>query len=180
MQISFTPARVVDAPALAKLDKDAFGAEAWPQESFQSALSDPRQEVEKAMSEDKMVGYLLMNFRRGGSSTACVDSLAVSSEARGQKLGEQLLLRGLETAANKGYSEVQLEVEKGNAPAEKLYEKYGFVPTAVLSGYYHGNDGTQMKLKDLQGVGKELLAQRRQELIAKLGSIPSHTFATQG
>ena len=75
---------------------------------------------------------------------------------------------------------MQLEVEQGNLPAEKLYEKYGFVPTAVLSGYYHGKDGTQMTLKDLQGAGSSLLAQRRRELAEKLGGIPSHTFTTQG
>ena len=178
MQISFTPARLQDAPALAKLDKDSFGAEAWPLDSFQSALRNPLQETEMAMGDGKMVGYVLMNYQREAPGTACVDSLAVSPDARGQKLGEQLLLRGLETAAHKGFKEVQLEVEKGNAPAEKLYEKYGFVPTAVLSGYYHGKDGTQMKLKDLQGSGSQLLAQRRQELAEKLGGIPSHTFTT--
>ena len=176
MQISFKPARLQDAPALAKLDKDAFGAEAWPLDSFQSALQNPSQEAELAVADGKTLGYVLMNYDREAPTTACVDSLAVSSEARGQKLGEQLLLRGLETAAHKGFREVQLEVEQGNLPAEKLYEKYGFVPTAVLSGYYHGKDGTQMKLKDLQGAGSELLAQRRRELAEKLGGIPSHTW----
>lgn len=180
MQISFRPAQCQDAPALAKLDKDSFGAEAWPLDSFQSALQNPSQEAELAVADGKTLGYVLMNYQRAAPTTACVDSLAVSPDARGQKLGEQLLLRGLETAAHKGFQEVQLEVEKGNLPAEKLYEKYGFVPTAILSGYYHGKDGTRMKLQDLQGAGSTLLAQRRQELAEKLGGIPSHTFTTQG
>jgi ribosomal-protein-alanine N-acetyltransferase len=178
MQISFRPARLQDAPALAKLDKDSFGAEAWPLDSFQDALQNPRQQAELAVADGKSLGYLLMNYQREAPDTACVDSLAVSPDARGQKLGEHLLLRGLETAAHKGFQQVQLEVEKGNLPAEKLYEKYGFVPTGVLSGYYHGRDGTQMTLKDLQGAGTEMLAQRRQELAEKLGGIPSQTWTT--
>ncbi|MBS2036780.1 GNAT family N-acetyltransferase [bacterium] len=178
MKISFTPARLQDAPTLARLDKESFGAMAWPEDSFRSALRNPLQETEMAVADGKTLGYVLMNYQREAPSTACVDSLAVSPDARGQKLGEQLLLRGLETAANKGFQEVQLEVEKGNAPAEKLYEKYGFVPTGLLSGYYNGKDGTQMKLKDLQGTGAQLLAQRRQELAEKLGGIPSHIFTT--
>ena len=95
MQISFTPARLQDAPALAKLDKDAFGAEAWPLDSFQAALQNPRQEAELAIADGKTLGYVLMNYQREAPATACVDSLAVSPDARGQKLGEQLLLRGL-------------------------------------------------------------------------------------
>lgn len=173
MNIQFTPVRQSDAPTLARLDQNAFGADqAWPVDQFEAALRDPASEGELAMGDQKAVGYSLWRY---GRATVNLDSLAVSSEARGQKIGERLLLRGLERAVEKGCQVATLQVEKGNTPAEKLYEKYGFVPTKILTGYYYGNDGVEMQLKDLQGAGKELLEERK----ALLGSFPGQTFITK-
>lgn len=168
-----------DAQALADLDKDAFGPEvAWRLDSFQSALASPSSDAQLALLGDKPVGYVLMRY---GNGAVNVDSLGVSSAARGHKIGERLLLGGLEKAAENGCSQVTLQVENGNAPAEKLYAKYGFQPTKILPGYYHGKDGTEMTLPELQSAQKqEFLAQRHAELKAALGSFPQSKVTITG
>lgn len=183
MQIKgFMQARPADLERLYPVELNAFPEQAWPKDAFQSALSDPGSEFQMAVDgADRPLGYVLLNYARAGSDTACVDSLAVSTEARGQKLGEQLLLLGIDKAVARGANTLLLEVEKGNAPAESLYAKYGFVPTRTLVGYYQGNDGHEMQLQNLQSpeVLSEL-AKRRQQLAEKLGKMPSQLFVTKG
>ena len=51
-------------------------------------------------------------------------------------------------AAKNGATTVFLEVRDGNTPAQKLYEKLGFLPIGVRRGYYddaEGGDAIVMK-----------------------------------
>ena len=177
--LSIRQANVQDAPAIAELDKGAFGPEvAWPVDSFRAALSDSSSDAQLALLDDKPVGYVLLNY---GGAQPNVDSIAVSAEARGHKIGERLLLGGLERAAQRGCPSVTLQVEQGNAPAEKLYAKYGFVPSKILPGYYHGKDGTEMTLAELQSArNKAFLAERHTELLAAMGSFPQSKVTVSG
>lgn len=174
MQIEFRQARPPDMRGLYAVEKDAFGDSAWPQDIFESAVLDPRNEFTMALREGAPVAYILVNHSR--PEVVKVDSLAVCKNTQGQKLGERLLLRSLEDGQREGCTSAVLEVEKGNLPAEKLYAKYGFVPTRILSEYYGpGRDGSEMGLADLQAAP---LAERRKELEAKLGGFPSAHYRT--
>lgn len=172
MQIEFRRAAPSDMRPLYAVEKDAFGDSAWPQDVFESAVLDPRNEFTMALRDGRPVGYILINHSR--PEVVKVDSLAVAKDTQGQKLGEQLLLRSLEDGQRQGCTSAALEVEKGNLPAEKLYAKYGFVPTRILSQYYGpGRDGSEMQLADLQAAP---LAERRKDLELKLGGFPSKTY----
>lgn len=165
-------ATLADARAIVKLDRGAFEPRlALSLFACQEELKKSSNDAQLALVDDIPVGYLLLRYQ---SDTVNVDSIAVSAEARGQKIGERLLLGGLERASKRGCSSVTLQVETGNEAAEKLYAKYGFEPTKSLPGYYFGKDGTQMTLAELQSPRHQaFLAARDRELLAGLGSFPT-------
>lgn len=176
MQISFRPATSRDLDSIYQVEKRAFPEQAWPKDAFVSALSDPGNEFRLAESGQRPLGYILLDKGSKGPGTTRVNSLGVDPDTRGQKIGEQLFLWALERSSELGANRVELEVEIGNAPAEKLYAKYGFAPTKILSGYYGpGKDGQEMVLEDLQN-RKDELRQKREALLAALGGFPSAQF----
>lgn len=59
-----------------------------------------------------------------------IEMLAVSEVARGQGIGTRLLDWGEEQARARGATKLTLGVVKGN-PAQRLYERRGFVPVHV-------------------------------------------------
>ncbi len=60
-----------------------------------------------------------------------VQNLGVCAEARGRGVGAALLARCLSGFANAGATAVNLEVTASNAPAVRLYKRFGFRPTRV-------------------------------------------------
>lgn len=60
-----------------------------------------------------------------------VQNLGVCAEARGRGVGAALLARGMTGFANAGATGVNLEVTAANAPAVRLYKRFGFRPTRV-------------------------------------------------
>ena len=71
-----------------------------------------------------------------------LDGLTVAPERRGRGIGSALIGAVLERAAVQGYRAVRLDVEEGNARAQALYARHGFVamrryragPVAALLG----------------------------------------------
>ena len=55
-------------------------------------------------------------------------SIAVHPDSHGQGVGGRLLAEGLAYLQGRGVRRVRLEVRPGNAPALRLYEKFGFLP----------------------------------------------------
>ena len=53
----------------------------------------------------------------------------------------------LKELINKLLKDITLEVKEDNIPAIKVYEKNGFVKTAIRKGYYNGIDGILMERK---------------------------------
>ena len=68
-----------------------------------------------------------------GSDELMVESLAVSSEARGMGIGTALLEAAFEHARSSGFRFVGLEVIDTNPRARQLYERMGFVPINTRS-----------------------------------------------
>jgi ribosomal protein S18 acetylase RimI-like enzyme len=59
-------------------------------------------------------------------------SMWVAPEHRGQGCGARLVEAVCDWAAERGDTEVRLDVVVGNAAAERLYERCGFRPTGVV------------------------------------------------
>jgi GNAT superfamily N-acetyltransferase len=56
-------------------------------------------------------------------------SMWVRPSARGRKVGEALITACADCARARGHDELYLWVTESNAPARRLYERCGFVPT---------------------------------------------------
>ena len=92
------------------------------------------------LKEDKIIGYLYYSdiYER------CeINQFEIDSIHRNCGKGD-LLLKYLINTVKK---DITLEVKEDNTPAIHIYEKNGFVKTAIRKGYYNGIDGILMERK---------------------------------
>jgi [ribosomal protein S18]-alanine N-acetyltransferase len=136
-----------DIAAVAVLEKDLFGPEAWSPELLAGELAvDPVSRYYLVAEEAGAVsGY-------GGLSQAGeqadVLTLAVAEGHWGRGIGGALLDGLLEEAARRGCTEVFLEVRVDNERAQRLYRRRGFTAIGVRRGYYQpsNTDALVMRL----------------------------------
>ncbi|MBN2720224.1 MAG: ribosomal protein S18-alanine N-acetyltransferase [Proteobacteria bacterium] len=74
-----------------------------------------------------------------------INNLAVAPGQRRSGAAKELLSHALKEAARKGAVWCQLEARASNAPARRLYEKFGFVGIGIRGNYYQdGEDAVVM------------------------------------
>ncbi|HEV2296850.1 MAG TPA: GNAT family N-acetyltransferase [Tepidisphaeraceae bacterium] len=139
-------ARPGDIAALAQLERSCFDAYQLTAGRLEYLQRSPRALVRVAESDGVVVGHAVALVRRsGGRTTGRLYSIAVDRARRGQGIGRQLLADAMAQLTSRGVTHVVLEVEGSNARAISLYERDGFAPVAVLSGFYGpGRDGLRM------------------------------------
>ena len=129
---------------LLPVERALFGEEPWTARTFWSELGQlGTRHYVVAVRGDEIVGYAgLCDY----PDEAWVQTMAVAPAAQGQGLGTRLLLELLDEAARRGQRTVRLEVRADNAPAQRLYERHGFVREGVRRGYYQpsGTDAVLM------------------------------------
>lgn len=84
------------------------------------------------------VGFVISRMAAGEAE---ILSIVVAPVRRGDGLGRGLLGAHLSHLAGRGVSQVFLEVEEGNQPAERLYRHFGFREVGRRKGYYIKADG---------------------------------------
>lgn len=86
--------------------------------------------------------YILHPNNIGRCGHISNSSYAVSSKARGMKIGKKLVLHSLETARNLGFKILQFNaVVNSNITAIKLYEKLGFHKIGIVPrGFLNKNN----------------------------------------
>nr|WP_322626022.1 GNAT family N-acetyltransferase [uncultured Flavobacterium sp.] len=101
-------------------------------EKLTSELNDENSEFYFATDEDKVIGYLKVNF--GASQTELKDNDAleieriyVLNEYHGKKIGQVLYDKALEVAKEKRATYIWLGVWEENPKAIRFYQKNGFV-----------------------------------------------------
>lgn len=121
-----------------KTDPDAFGASYEETASHDDALWEKRAKAAAsgkerfiAVAEDggRFVGLIGAYTPDDASHVRHLVSTWVAPEARGKRLGSELVGAVIEWARTAHASEVTLWVVDGNRPAIALYEGAGFVPT---------------------------------------------------
>ncbi len=128
-----------------RLERAAFGADAWPSELFQ----------EYARICPDLFLIARVNSRIVGYSITCVEhdraelvSIAVSRRYRGRGIATALLRRTLLRLKAVGAADFRLTVRAENQGAIRLYQALGFVRSRRAPGYYEdGADGWRMRLQ---------------------------------
>ncbi|MFF9480798.1 ribosomal protein S18-alanine N-acetyltransferase [Streptomyces sp. NPDC014733] len=127
-----------DLDAVLDLERALFPEDAWSAGMFWSELAYARGPAANrrylvAESGGRIVGY-------GGlaavDGTGDIQTIATARECWGSGLGSRLLTALLTAATDFECHEVLLEVRVDNLRAQRLYERFGFVPLGFRRGYY--------------------------------------------
>lgn len=130
------PATVGDIDALLDLEARSFETDRLTRRNFQYLLT--RAHAACLIAEDgkgNLLGYVLTLFRRG-TSLARIYSLAVAAAARGQGVGQALLLAAEQAAIAEHAWLMRLEVRPDNHAATRLYAAAGYRPFGRYLDYY--------------------------------------------
>lgn len=127
-----------DAAGAAALHAAAMDAP-WSEDSFRELLQNPVIVAHGCRADDGSLCALLLIRALPGEAE--IYTIAVASDRRRRGLAAALLAHGLATAAAQGVESVFLEVDEGNAPARRLYEKFGFTAVGRRKGYYGSSTG---------------------------------------
>ncbi|MCF2530097.1 ribosomal protein S18-alanine N-acetyltransferase [Yinghuangia soli] len=129
------PLRWWDIAPLLALEHDLFPEDAWSPGMFWSELADPetRHYVIAEDESGEIAGYAGLATAGGEGD---VQTIGVRRDQWGTGLGATLLADLLAEARARGCHHVLLEVRVDNTRAQRLYERFGFVPLGVRRGYY--------------------------------------------
>jgi GNAT superfamily N-acetyltransferase len=105
------------------------------QEKFEDMLDEPKVMVIVAEVNDKVIGYLTLNFNKSlldAGDTAIIDELVVNEKERGKGVGRMLIDYAIEICKHSGCSEVGVGTEFGNMKAQRFYDKCDFKAIGLI------------------------------------------------
>lgn len=131
------PMKVDDVEEVLAIEQASFPTP-WSRLAFLSELLENERAVYlAARQEGRIIGYVGMwRILDEGHIT----NLAVHPDARRQGVGRRLLQTLCDLAQARGLHRLTLEVRVSNAPAQHLYESFGFLAAGVRPGYYQDNN----------------------------------------
>ena len=95
----------------------------------------PQKAIMCAMQGDKMVGLIQMDLERESEAgVGYIPFLYMAPDYRQQGLGVQLIGQAVSTFRPLGRTKLGLSCAPDNAPAQRFYQKYGFVKTGETEG----------------------------------------------
>jgi ribosomal-protein-alanine N-acetyltransferase len=126
------PATHRDVAATAELERRCF-SDPWSEAAIADSFGAPGMRGLVAIHEDGLQGYVIA---RAVAGEAEILNLAVAPEVRGRGAGGRLLDAMLELLRRLAVREVFLEVRRGNAAANGLYQSRGFEVVGRRANYY--------------------------------------------
>ena len=116
----------------------------WSEDEFQALLTQDTVFGFLALREGMLTrtagGFVLA---RAAAGEAEILSVGVDPQFERAGLGWRLMLAALREAKMRGADEIFLEVDEGNGPARRLYEKLGFAKVGERKAYYAGPGGSR-------------------------------------
>ncbi|HET6846666.1 MAG TPA: ribosomal protein S18-alanine N-acetyltransferase [Anaerolineales bacterium] len=139
-----------DIPSVVAIDKQSFSLP-WPETSYRYELQGntaARAFVAEADDHEvvaMIVSWLILDELH-------IATIATSPNCRRQGIGSQILIAALKDGQAAGARRAFLEVRAGNAAAQEMYHKFGFVEAGRRPGYYrdNGEDAVLMTLEPLE------------------------------
>lgn len=125
-----------DLEEISKLEKDNILVNTMSKEQIQSAFEDENYLILKAVVENEIVGFILVQK----SDEYNIDSIVVKKEFRNLGIASKMIYKLEKEAKKNKISILSLEVGEKNIRAYLLYKKLGFIERRVRKSYYA--DGT--------------------------------------
>lgn len=129
---TFSEATMRDTKAIAYIHAKSF-RRGWSEDEIERMLADSSVLAHRAQQGNALSGFILSRL---AADEAEILSVAIDERRRGAGTGPRLLQFHLGRLAARGVRAVFLEVEDGNKPARKLYERAGFHEVARRNAYY--------------------------------------------
>jgi len=127
-----------DLFALSELEKECFGADAWPLIELMGVLTFPGVVRYRAVGDGRLIGFVAGD-PRAKENAGWILTLAVDRDWRRMGIAQALMARCEEAL---GMPTMKLTVRRGNQAAIRLYEKLGYEQVDIWSRYYrNGEDG---------------------------------------
>ena len=121
-----------DLEQVMEIERELFHVP-WTREGFFTFLT--REDAMFLVVEEKeqILGYcgLLMVLDEGD-----ITNVAVRPDYRKQGIADAILTAVFSEAQKRGARTIYLEVRESNVPAQKLYEKHGFVSCGIRKNFY--------------------------------------------
>jgi N6-L-threonylcarbamoyladenine synthase len=118
-----------------QIEKACFGNDAWSKSNMKSELVAPHTTYVVAEQGDEVIGYAGLS-KLASSTSADVQTIAVSDSHRGSGIGRLLIQSLLEFAREQGAKDVFLEVREDKPIPQALYGSLGFVAIDRRENYY--------------------------------------------
>jgi ribosomal-protein-alanine N-acetyltransferase len=131
------PAGAADADALAALERDAFGPDAWSEGQVDAELSGPTRRVLVAESDGAVVGYAAIAV---AGDVADLTRIVVAASQRRVGVASALLASLHDAAAQAGAERMILEVAESNLDARAFYAAHGYAELSRRRDYYASGD----------------------------------------
>ncbi|MBK3756335.1 ribosomal protein S18-alanine N-acetyltransferase [Stutzerimonas frequens] len=135
--VSFRPMTAADIETVLKIEYAAF-SHPWTRGIFNDALT--AYECWVMFEGEQQVGHGVINVIL---DEAHLLNITVKPQSQGRGLGLRLLEHLMQRARERGGRECFLEVRTSNAPAYRLYERYGFNEVGRRRAYYPSADGRE-------------------------------------
>ena len=129
---ALSEARPRDARAFAALHARSF-RHGWSDGEFERLLLERNVVAHRAVLGRALHGFILSRLAGGEAE---ILSVAVAPARRGRGLARALLNLHMRRLAGLGAQAVFLEVDEGNEPARRLYQRAGFREVGRRQGYY--------------------------------------------
>ncbi len=128
-------ARTSDLDALLALERECFRSDRLTRVDLANALVHPRARLMVAVMRDGIVAYLLLRLP-ATRRIARIESIGVTTTARGRGLATRLVAAAERAARRVGAERIRLEVRRTNRAARALYAKRGYRQLRELAHYY--------------------------------------------
>jgi ribosomal-protein-alanine N-acetyltransferase len=137
--------RVQDLSAIMAIERPTFGMHAFDPATFLYYAMRHRRAFLAAEEEGEVIGYVMARRSSRANRQWDIAAIAVRKDRRGRGVGTRLMSELLKALRGLGAAVVRLEVKTENEMAQRLYRRFGFVPTSLLRGYY-GPDGDGLRM----------------------------------
>lgn len=141
----FRRAKQADVPAIVRLladdmlgaSRETTDAESRQQylNAFRAVDADANQFLLVVEDGTAIVGTLQLTFiaglARGGLKRGLIEAVRISSDRRGEKIGEAMIDWAIEKCRSEGCGIVQLTTDKSRTEAHRFYDRLGFEPSHI-------------------------------------------------